>query len=268
MRFYKNDMPKIDDIVMCHVEKIQDYCIYVKLVEYDNVQGLVQLSDASTRRKRKSVCLLKVNKKYPLLVIRVDEEKRYIDLSNKFLSEEDKEIANKKYNNYFFTIKLLKSFLSKKFEGKYNEDQFIEYAEKTVWKIEPRKCYDYIIDNYIKKSSFNEFSIDDTDKELFKLIVQNSLGEVIFKSNLSFMARSLSFEGVLKLKSIFEQINKKYNLLVMVDVSPNYYLVIESDNSDNNEETLAEIERVLEKLFLENNCMYKKIGITTTNNLN
>ena len=59
------------------------------------------------------ILLETVNKKYPLLVIRVDEEKRYIDLSNKFLSEEDKEIANKKYNNYFFTIKLLKSFLSK-----------------------------------------------------------------------------------------------------------------------------------------------------------
>ena len=51
-------------------------------LEYDNIEGMVQLSDASTRRKRKSVCLLKVNKRYPLLVIRVDESKKYIDLSN------------------------------------------------------------------------------------------------------------------------------------------------------------------------------------------
>ena len=268
MRFYKNDMPKVDDIVMCHVEKIQDYCIYVKLVEYDNVQGLVQLSDASTRRKRKSVCLLKVNKKYPLLVIRIDEEKRYIDLSNKFLSEEDKEIANKKFNNYFFTVKLLKSFLSKKFEGKYSEEDFNEYAENTIWKIEPRKCYEYIIDNYLKKNSFDEFKLKEEDKDLFNLIIQNSLGDVVFKSNFNFMARSITFEGILRLKSVFEQIYKKYNLSVMVDVSPNYYLTVESDNSDNNENLLNEIEKFLEKLFNESNCMYKRIDIVTTNNLN
>lgn len=261
-------MPKVDDIVMCHVEKIQDYCIYVKLVEYDNVQGLVQLADASTRRKRKSVCLLKVNKKYPLLVIRIDEGKRYIDLSNKFLSDEDKEIANKKFNNYLFTVKLLKSFLSKKFEGKYGESDFNKYAENTIWRVESRKCYDYIIDNYLKKGSFDEFLIDENEKELFQLIIQNSLGEVLFKSNLNFMARNITFEGVKKLKLVFNEIYSKYNLSVMIDVSPNYYVVIESDNLENNENKLEEVEKVLEKLLLDYNCMYKKINISTINNLN
>ena len=64
MRYYYNETPKVDDIVMCNVEKIQEYCIYVKLIEYNNIEGMVQLADASTRRKRKSVCLLKVNRKY------------------------------------------------------------------------------------------------------------------------------------------------------------------------------------------------------------
>ena len=26
MRFYKNETPNVDDIVMCHVERIQEYC--------------------------------------------------------------------------------------------------------------------------------------------------------------------------------------------------------------------------------------------------
>ena len=115
MRFYSKETPNVDDIVMCHVDRIQDFCIYVKLLEYDNMEGMVQLADASTRRKRKSVCLLKVNKKYPLLVIRVDKENKYIDLSNKFLSDEDKTIATEKFNNYFFVMKIFKRFLSKKY---------------------------------------------------------------------------------------------------------------------------------------------------------
>ena len=61
MRFYKKELPNVDEIVMCNVEKIQEECIYVKLIEYDDIEGMVQLADASTRRKRKSVCLLKVN---------------------------------------------------------------------------------------------------------------------------------------------------------------------------------------------------------------
>ena len=38
MRYYYNETPKVDDIVMCNVEKIQEYCIYVKLIEYNNIE--------------------------------------------------------------------------------------------------------------------------------------------------------------------------------------------------------------------------------------
>ena len=37
MRFYKKELPKVDDIVMCNVEKIQEQCIYVKLIEYNDI---------------------------------------------------------------------------------------------------------------------------------------------------------------------------------------------------------------------------------------
>ena len=33
---------------------------------------------------------IKVNKQYPLLVIAIDKDKGYVDLSTKFLSEDDK----------------------------------------------------------------------------------------------------------------------------------------------------------------------------------
>ena len=124
-------------------DKIEEYCIYVRLLEYNNIEGMVQLADASTRRKRKSVCLLKINRKYPLLVIRVDKEKKYIDLSNKFLSNEDKDSATDKYNNYQFVIKLIKRFLSKKFGGKYEDSIYIKYCDKTIWKVPNKKAYDY-----------------------------------------------------------------------------------------------------------------------------
>ena len=267
MRFYNKEIPNVDEIVMCHVEKIQEYCIYVKLLEYDNIEGMVQLADASTRRKRKSVCLLKVNKKYPLLVIRVDEKNKYIDLSNKFLSEEDKDDGMKRYNKYSFVIKMLKTFLSKKQSGEYDNNLLLEYAKKTIWKIESRKCYNYLIDNYINHLNFDDFDINQEDKDILKGVLENSLGDILFKSQLNFMARNTDFEGILNIQEAFEVIKDKFNLVTMLDVAPNYYISVESDSESSNLELLGKLEPVLKKKLLGNECLYKKLDIVTTNNL-
>jgi len=165
MRFYENDIPNVDEIVMCQVDRIQDFCIYVKLLEYDNIEGMVQLADASTRRKRKSVCLLKVNKRYPLLVIRVDRKNKYIDLSNKFLSNEDKDTATERYNNYFFVTKIIKKVLSNKFNNKYEIEEYFNFAKKTIWKIDKKKCYEYLIDNYLNNNNYLDFEISQNEKD-------------------------------------------------------------------------------------------------------
>ena len=267
MRFYKKELPKVDDIVMCNVEKIQEQCIYVKLIEYNDIEGMVQLADASTRRKRQSVCLLKVNKKYPLLVVRIDEEKKYIDLSNKFLSDEDRNIATDRYNKYSFTIKMLKSFVSSMNNNKYEKSLLNDYAEKTLWKVESRKCYDYIIENYVKQKTFDVFDLTKEEKVILRHTLEKSLGNVIFKSQLNFMARNTNFDGVKCLKNSFEKIKKEFNLAIMLNVAPNYYVQIENESEDLNLQLVNKLECVLEKELIKNNCTYKKIDVVTTNNL-
>jgi translation initiation factor 2 alpha subunit (eIF-2alpha) len=267
MRFYKNETPNVDDIVMCHVERIQEYCIYVKLLGYDNVEGMVQLADASTRRKRRSVCLLKVNRKYPLLVIRIDEKNKYIDLSNKFLSKEDKESATERYNNYHFVIKTFKKFLSKKFGGKYEENTYLEYANKSIWKIQQKKCYKYLVHNYLNNNNFDEFDLNQEEKDIFKSILHGSFGDIIFKSTLNFMARNANFEGITKLKEIYSKIKENYDISVMIDVSPNYYLSVESNDSQDSLNKITEIEQYICNLMSEKSCLYKKIDVVTTNSL-
>jgi len=267
MKFYNTDTPDVDDIVMCQVDRIQDYCIYVKLLEYNNIEGMVQLADASTRRKRKSVCLLKENKKYPLLVIRVDKTNKYIDLSNKFLSNEDKEAAVEKFNNYFFVVKILKRFLSNKFSNKYDNEKYINYAEKTIWKIQPKKCYEYLIDNYLNNNNYNEFDISQEEKDSFRNILEESLGEVNFTSTLNFMARNANFDGVSKMKEVFQKILDEYQAEVIINVAPNYYLKLDSTSNQENINKINEIECKLSKYMSSSNCLYKKIDVQTINNI-
>jgi hypothetical protein len=51
-RFYEAKYPDIDELVMVNVKQIADMGAYVKLLEYDDIDGMVLLSELSRRRIR------------------------------------------------------------------------------------------------------------------------------------------------------------------------------------------------------------------------
>ena len=56
------------------------------LLEYDNIEGFIASSDYSRKRIRSVKKLMRVGKQEVLQVLRVDEEKGYVDLSKKLLT--------------------------------------------------------------------------------------------------------------------------------------------------------------------------------------
>jgi translation initiation factor 2 subunit 1 len=62
---------------------------YVKLLEYDNIDGMILLSELSRRRIRSIQKLIRVGRNEVVVVLRVDKEKGYIDLSKRRVSPED-----------------------------------------------------------------------------------------------------------------------------------------------------------------------------------
>ncbi|KAK9880300.1 hypothetical protein WA026_010178 [Henosepilachna vigintioctopunctata] len=51
-RFYKEKYPKVDDVVMVNVRAIAKMGAYVHLLKYDNLEGMILLSELSRRRIR------------------------------------------------------------------------------------------------------------------------------------------------------------------------------------------------------------------------
>ena len=51
-RFYEQKYPEIDDVVMVNVRSIADMGAYVHLLEYNNIEGMILLSELSRRRIR------------------------------------------------------------------------------------------------------------------------------------------------------------------------------------------------------------------------
>ncbi|KAH9454642.1 hypothetical protein Pst134EA_013740 [Puccinia striiformis f. sp. tritici] len=89
MRYHRPRFPEPDDLVMVQVKQIQEMGAYVKLLEYDNIEGMILLSELSRRRIRSIQKLIRVGRNEVVVVMRVDKEKGYIDLSKRRVSAED-----------------------------------------------------------------------------------------------------------------------------------------------------------------------------------
>jgi translation initiation factor 2 subunit 1 len=74
-RFYENPYPNVDDLVMVQVRQIAEMGAYVKLLEYDNIEGMILLSELSRRRIRSINKLIRVGRNEVVVVLRVDQEK-------------------------------------------------------------------------------------------------------------------------------------------------------------------------------------------------
>ncbi|ODQ66281.1 nucleic acid-binding protein [Nadsonia fulvescens var. elongata DSM 6958] len=97
-RFYESKYPEVEDLVMVNVKEIADMGAYVKLLEYDGVEGMILLSELSRRRIRSIQKLIKVGRNEVVVVLRVDKDKGYIDLSKRRVSAEDIVKCEEKYN--------------------------------------------------------------------------------------------------------------------------------------------------------------------------
>jgi len=97
-RMYEQKYPKVDDLVMVEVKSIEEMGAYVALKEYNDIEGMILLSELSRRRIRSINKIIRVGRLEVVVVLRVDEDKGYIDLSKRRVSEEEAAKCEEKYN--------------------------------------------------------------------------------------------------------------------------------------------------------------------------
>jgi len=97
-RMYENEFPDTEDLVMVKVTNVNEVGAYVVLLEYNNIEGMILLSELSRRRIRSINKLIRVGRTEIVVVLRVDKEKGYIDLSKRRVSQEDMAKCEEKYN--------------------------------------------------------------------------------------------------------------------------------------------------------------------------
>ncbi|KZT00752.1 eukaryotic translation initiation factor 2 subunit alpha [Laetiporus sulphureus 93-53] len=113
MRYYEQRYPEVDELVMVQVRQIAEMGAYVKLLEYDNIEGMILLSELSRRRIRSIQKLIRVGRNEVVVVLRVDKEKGYIDLSKRRVSPEDIIKCEERYTKSKTVASILRHVASK-----------------------------------------------------------------------------------------------------------------------------------------------------------
>jgi len=83
---------------MAEVKSIDEMGAKVILKEYNDIEGMILLSELSRRRIRSINKVIRVGKLEAVIVTRVDKEKGYIDLSKRRVTSDDLTKCEERYN--------------------------------------------------------------------------------------------------------------------------------------------------------------------------
>ena len=105
--------PNINDITMVVPIKITELGIYVQLIEYNNIEGLIMLSDLSKSRIKSINKVVKIGKKFAASLQTVDINSKNITLSKKIVSVNEAKICENNYKSLKFVQDLVTFFVRK-----------------------------------------------------------------------------------------------------------------------------------------------------------
>lgn len=272
MRFYRNKFPKVDQLVIGIPTKIDDMGVSVKLVEYDDHKAFIALREVSERRFRSIRKIIKIGRLYPLLVVAVDEEKGYIDLSNKYITDRDSAIEH--YNKYKHVFSVFKQFiyrLGEKFDRELSEEEVLEYAEKVLWRFDKRDSYSEFSKIRIDIDKINQFDLEDEERELLKSAIIKMFKEPVYTIQARFNMFIIGTGGVDRIKTILSFADScsrdGVELVITMLNSPCYQIEVKGANDKLAVCLVREALDIVEKMVADERGSYKLLRFTSTNSL-
>ena len=221
-RFYEDKFPKEDEVVMGKVLRVDSVTgAYVSLLEYNNIEALIMFTEISRKRARSVHRLIKVGKKEPLLVTKVDEEHGFIDLSRKRVNPEDVKSCEERYNKHLKVHNIMKQTAA------WLEEDLESLYERVGWPLNKAfpSSYDaFLISLNDPEAVFSKIDIDDKTKELLIGNISKRMQPVSYKVCTNFEISCYTFEGIEAVKKALEarEESKEFEISVRLISSPLY----------------------------------------------
>jgi translation initiation factor 2 alpha subunit (eIF-2alpha) len=269
MRFYNNKYPKVDDIVICQVTKINNSeGVRVKLLEYDNIEGLISLNEISRKRRFTIKRIVVENKTYPFLVINIDEKNGYIDLSNKYIIEKDR--ALEKYTKYQVVMRIFNRYIGllKQRLPEYKSIDIDMIGEKfgplTIWGECPRDDL-YKLMFQIKKDNHlvaDKFELTTVEQDIFLESLNKFIPEIVFKLSYKLSIQSHAYDSLSIIKKNITQALEDFTKVITLDKdtadnvpeitlinSPEYLITLKSTNEKQTVDLMKSFIKTIKSKF-------------------
>lgn len=112
-RFYRNEFPEENELVVVKIRDVHDTGAYVNLLEYNEAEGMIPFTEVTKKRVNTVSRLVKVGKVEIMMVLRVDPVKGYIDLSRKKVHMEEAAARDQHYKKAKVVHSIMKHTASK-----------------------------------------------------------------------------------------------------------------------------------------------------------
>merc|ERR1719400_509413 len=160
---------------------------------------MILLSELSRRRIRSINKLIRVGRTEPVVVIRVDKDKGYIDLSKRRVSKEDIERGTEKYSK----AKAVNSIVRHVAEilGYKTNDELEELYRKTAWYFESKSkkqgtAYDYFKQAVADPQLLANLGLEENTKTVLLENIQRKLTQQAVKIRADFECSCFTYEGI------------------------------------------------------------------------
>uniref|UniRef100_A0A914LF06 Eukaryotic translation initiation factor 2 subunit 1 n=1 Tax=Meloidogyne incognita TaxID=6306 RepID=A0A914LF06_MELIC len=198
-RFYENEFPDIEDTVMVKVQKIEDMGAYVTLSEYDGKEGMILLSELSRRRIRSVNKLIRVGRSECVVVIRVDKDKGYIDLSKRRVYSKDLIQCEDRFAKAKAVNSILRHVADQL--GYTENEKLEELYQKTAWHFDRKlkkkaASFEIFTKALTEPNVFDECGIEDPIKNKLLEEIRKKLAPKPLKIRADIEVSCFSYEGI------------------------------------------------------------------------
>jgi len=190
---YENEFPKADDLVVVRVDRIADMGVYVTLLEYNGLEGMIQLSQLSRRRIRSVKSVVRVGRQEVALVVRVDQDKGYIDLSKRLVMPEEVPAIEDKWNKSK-AVHTIMTHVAKK-----TGHSALELYESFGWEVYKKlgHCYDgFKLAMKEEEKFFEMFNVPEDCKEELMKNIRRRLTPQLVKIRADFEITCFAYAGI------------------------------------------------------------------------
>lgn len=123
--FYQRQVPEVDELVMAKIIRVDDTGVLCQLLEYNQREATLSLSEVSKTRFRSIRKIISVGQTKVLQVLR--NENSFIELTRRHLDSEENELGVEKYEKGKHALSIIRQL------AETTGEPFDQLCEKVLW---------------------------------------------------------------------------------------------------------------------------------------